>query len=93
MTILTKNLILGIALALTSIGLVTFGSHVVTAGPTLTPFNFNAKECKVEPQLLNSSATSCKEVRKMIKDLHIHKYSLLLQKVGDEITITLRPAD
>ena len=45
------------AITLIGIGLVAVGSHAVAANSALTPFNFKAKECKVDT---SPNPVSCK---------------------------------
>ena len=66
------------AITLIGIGLVAVGSHTVTAGPALTPFNFKVKECKVDT---SPDPVSCKSLKKMIKDLDISAFNLELRHV------------
>ena len=63
---------------LIGIGLIAIGSHTVTAGPALTPFNFKVKECKVDT---SPDPVSCKNLKKMIKDLDISAFDLELRHV------------
>lgn len=71
-----KNPYLGIAAILKGIGLVTIGSHTVTAGPALTPFNFKVKECKVDT---SPNPVSCKDIKNMLKGL---TFDVELQQTG-----------
>ena len=51
------------AITLIGIGLIAVGSHAVAANPALTPFNFKAKECKLDT---GTDPVSCKGLKKMI---------------------------
>lgn len=68
-----------IAIALIGMGLVAVGSHTVTAGPALTPFNFKVKECKIDT---SPDPVSCKSIKKMLKDLDISAFNLELHIGG-----------
>src|SRR6476646_7433211 len=76
------------AITLIGIGLVAVGSHVVAANPALTPFNFKAKECKVDT---SPNPVSCKSLKKMINgdtfDLQVARDD------GGQIVITLFPTE
>lgn len=75
------------AIALIGLGLIAVGSHAVAANPALTPFNFKAKECKLDT---SPDPVSCKGLKKMING---DTFDLLVQRVGGQIVITLTPAE
>ena len=75
------------AITLIGIGLVAVGSHTVTANPALTPFNFKAKECKVDT---SPNPVSCKGLKKMING---DTFDLKLSRESGEIVITLFPTE
>jgi hypothetical protein len=89
MKVVAKNLYLGIAAILIGIGLVAIGSHTVTAvNPSLTPFKFKAKECKVDT---SPDPVSCKDLKKMLND-RAFIWFLEAHPVGGAFEITLTPA-
>lgn len=83
-----KNLYLGIAAILIGIGLVTVGSHTVTAGPA-PHLNIKVKTCKVDT---SPDPVACKPLLKSIKDMGL-TFDLQLQRVGGQIQITLNPTE
>ena len=75
------------AITLIGIGLVAVGSHAVAANLALTPFNFKAKECKVDT---SPNPVSCKCLKKMING---DTFDLQVQRVGGQVVITLFPTE
>ena len=70
------------------IGLVAVGSHAVAANTALTPFNFKAKECKVDTSY---NTVYCKGLKKMINgdtfDLQVSR------DANGKIVIILNPTE
>ena len=76
------------AITLIGIGLIAVGSHAVAANPALTPFNFKAKECKLDT---GTDPVSCKGLKKMING---DTFDLQLSRdANGEIVITLFPTE
>src|SRR6476619_2636513 len=75
------------AITLIGIGLIAVGSHAVAANPALTPFNFKAKECKLDT---SPDPVSCKGLKKMINGFI---WFLEAKRVGGDIVITLTPTE
>ena len=61
--------------------------YPIAANPALTPFNFKAKECKLDT---SPDPVSCKSLKKMINGFI---WFLEAKRVGGEIVITLNPTE